>query len=120
MVITLANGICALPKKDVFRMGKADTNYFTQVKEGGAEGPGTWQRADSHCHAPLLLQHLAPQRILSLTRTCPQHPHLYLSPKAVLPSMRFCGRPPLHLCTCLHRLPLLVLGPPVSKVSGLK
>jgi hypothetical protein len=51
MVIASANGICALPKKDVFGMGKVDTDYFTQVNKGGAEGPGTWQHVDSHCHA---------------------------------------------------------------------
>jgi hypothetical protein len=37
-------------------MGKADTDYFTQVKEGGAEGPSTWQHADSHCCACLHLR----------------------------------------------------------------
>jgi hypothetical protein len=51
MAIASANGIRALPKKDVFGTGKVDTDYFTQVKEGGAEGPGTWQRADSRRHA---------------------------------------------------------------------
>jgi hypothetical protein len=105
-------------------MGR-QTDYFTQVEEGGRKGlvPGSvWIRTAmlARTHTPLLLQRLAPQRVLSLTCTCLWHPRLYLSPKAVLPSTCFCSCPLLHSHVCLHQLLLPVPGPPVSKVLGLK
>ena len=63
-------------------MGKADTDYFTQVKEGGAEGPSTWQHADSHrcaCLHPRPPSAAVPGSVAhSFTRT-----HLPMAPTLV-------------------------------------
>ena len=106
-------------------MGRRTPIILHKSKRGGWKGPvpGSVRiRAAvlARTRAPLPLQRLAPQHVLSLARTCPWHPRLYLSPKAVLPSTRFCGCPPLRSRAHLCRLLLPVPGPPVSKVSGLK
>ena len=72
-----------------------------------------------HAH-PLLLLQQAPLHIFPLTHTCPAPLHLHIPPQALCSRVHFYSFLLLHSAMHLHLLLVLVLGPPVSKVLGLK
>jgi hypothetical protein len=110
----LAVTSCALSKKDVFEIGKVDTDYFTHFDfslRGGAEGPSTWQCVDP-CHYACLYPPSPAMPSFVVHSFTHVHPHAM----PLLRSIPLSG-PPGHVFSWLSTTLLTHVFTPSSTIS---